>query len=223
LRTLPSSVSSLGSTRHLPPRPRRSHQPRGAAGVAPHRREPRLAAPSSASFAARHVEPAHRPALQQRAGPALGLHLEASWLRFPERHLVARLHRSAWRTSAGSVTLPRVWILADCMAWPFLHEGRATGMPRGRACGYLERAMLPLADVSPILLTDRRPPVPGPGWIYELKHDGYRVTRPCSRRQGRPSHPATAPTARAGPRAAPRPARTRNSGSPVVAGAARCR
>ena len=35
--------------------------------------------------------------------------------------------------------------------------------------------MLQLADVSPMLLNDRRPPVPPPGWLYELKHDGYRV------------------------------------------------
>jgi bifunctional non-homologous end joining protein LigD len=35
--------------------------------------------------------------------------------------------------------------------------------------------MLQLADVSPMLLTERRPPVPEPGWLYELKHDGYRV------------------------------------------------
>lgn len=35
--------------------------------------------------------------------------------------------------------------------------------------------MLALAEVSPMLLTDRRPPVPAPGWLYELKHDGYRV------------------------------------------------
>ena len=35
--------------------------------------------------------------------------------------------------------------------------------------------MLALDDVSPMLLTDRRPPVPEPGWLYELKHDGYRV------------------------------------------------
>jgi bifunctional non-homologous end joining protein LigD len=42
--------------------------------------------------------------------------------------------------------------------------------------------MLALADVSPMLLTDRRPPVPAPGWIYELKHDGYRMLASLSRR-----------------------------------------
>jgi bifunctional non-homologous end joining protein LigD len=36
-------------------------------------------------------------------------------------------------------------------------------------------SMLALADFEPMLLTDRRPPVPAPGWLYELKHDGYRV------------------------------------------------
>jgi bifunctional non-homologous end joining protein LigD len=35
--------------------------------------------------------------------------------------------------------------------------------------------MLELADITPMLLTDRRPPPPAPGWLYELKHDGYRV------------------------------------------------
>jgi bifunctional non-homologous end joining protein LigD len=35
--------------------------------------------------------------------------------------------------------------------------------------------MLDLADVSPMLLADRRPPPPSSGWLYELKHDGYRV------------------------------------------------
>jgi bifunctional non-homologous end joining protein LigD len=35
--------------------------------------------------------------------------------------------------------------------------------------------MLDLADIAPMLLTGRRPPVPAPGWLYELKHDGYRV------------------------------------------------
>lgn len=35
--------------------------------------------------------------------------------------------------------------------------------------------MLQLADVSPMLLTDSRPPVPASGFLVELKHDGYRV------------------------------------------------
>jgi bifunctional non-homologous end joining protein LigD len=35
--------------------------------------------------------------------------------------------------------------------------------------------MLALTDVEPMLLAERRPPVPTPGWIYELKYDGYRV------------------------------------------------
>ena len=35
--------------------------------------------------------------------------------------------------------------------------------------------MLELATIAPMLLTDRRPPVPAPGWLYELKHDGYRM------------------------------------------------
>lgn len=35
--------------------------------------------------------------------------------------------------------------------------------------------MLALKDVEPMLLVDRRPPVPTHGWVYELKHDGYRV------------------------------------------------
>lgn len=35
--------------------------------------------------------------------------------------------------------------------------------------------MLELADITPMLLTDRRPPPPASGWLYELKHDGDRV------------------------------------------------
>jgi bifunctional non-homologous end joining protein LigD len=47
-------------------------------------------------------------------------------------------------------------------------------MPLGIKSATLLR-MLDLANITPMLLSDRRPPVPGPGWIYELKHDGYRV------------------------------------------------
>ena len=36
--------------------------------------------------------------------------------------------------------------------------------------------MLSLADVAPMLLTERRSVPPAPGWLYELKHDGYVVT-----------------------------------------------
>ena len=43
--------------------------------------------------------------------------------------------------------------------------------------------MLQLADVSLMLLVERRPPVPEPGWLYELKHDGYRVLARTHRRQ----------------------------------------
>jgi bifunctional non-homologous end joining protein LigD len=43
--------------------------------------------------------------------------------------------------------------------------------------------MLALADVAPMLLTDRRPPPPEPGWLYELKHDGSRVLFGLARRQ----------------------------------------
>lgn len=35
--------------------------------------------------------------------------------------------------------------------------------------------MLSLADVAPMLLTERRSVPAAPGWLYELKHDGYRV------------------------------------------------
>jgi bifunctional non-homologous end joining protein LigD len=43
--------------------------------------------------------------------------------------------------------------------------------------------MLELADITPMLLTDRRRPPPAPGWLYELKHDGYRVLARLDRRQ----------------------------------------
>jgi hypothetical protein len=43
-------------------------------------------------------------------------------------------------------------------------------MPLGIKSATLLR-MLDLANITPMLLSDRRPPVPGPGWIYELKRD----------------------------------------------------
>jgi bifunctional non-homologous end joining protein LigD len=70
------------------------------------------------------------------------------------------------RSPAGMAFRPRG-------AWGF---ERFVGMPSPgtrRAC--LIATMLALADVSPMLLADRRPPVPVGGWLYELKHDGYRV------------------------------------------------
>jgi bifunctional non-homologous end joining protein LigD len=53
----------------------------------------------------------------------------------------------------------------------------------GRHHGCHDGDMLALADVAPMLLTDRRPPPPEPGWLYELKHDGYRVLSGLAGRQ----------------------------------------
>lgn len=47
---------------------------------------------------------------------------------------------------------------------------------RHGACLQHHPIMVDLAQITPMLLAERRPPVPAPGWLYELKHDGYRVS-----------------------------------------------